>query len=474
MSQPISYREIFFGTKAAAAWTITTATAISGANFALMLTIAPTVTREFGTVDLISWLTTLYLVPAIISGIVTGALARQLGMRRLMYWTAMVLAAGFGLAIVAPTFEWLLFARFLQGVGAGWGAAISFLLIREHFTGDDTARGFVVEAIVYAVGAAGGPLLAGWLLEVATWRAVFVVDLLVTAIFFVLILRLDTDATDARPTSAGQRLTKENGWTVGYVCAAVVLLVAAGTDQPPLLGTLLFVAAIFLTIVAVRGDRRSQSPIFPLELVSLRSAAGIGMIVTFILGAVTTPISIFVPLLAEELLGLRPALAGIIATVLALAWSFSALSASSITRQRSIDAAMIGMPICHLSGAILFIVSVYFTNGWLMAFSLILMGTGFGLCWAFLLDRTIKTTGHGQGDLSAALLPSIFTLGEVVGSLQAALFARFTGLDNDPDQGTLVAIGNIAGQNLVVLALISLVLVITLNRKTRRAGSELA
>ena len=135
---------------------------------------------------------------------------------------------------------------------------------------------------------------------------------------------------------------------------------------------------------------------------------------------------------------------------------------------------MIGMPICHLSGAILFIVSVYFTNGWLMAFSLILMGTGFGLCWAFLLDRTIKTTGHGQGDLSAALLPSIFTLGEVVGSLQAALFARFTGLDNDPDQGTLVAIGNIAGQNLVVLALISLVLVITLNRKTRRAGSELA
>jgi MFS family permease len=403
----------------------------------------------------------MYLVPAIISGIVTGAMARSIGLRKLLSLTVIVLTAGFGLAIVAPSFEALLFARFLQGIGAGWGAALSFLLIRRFFVGADMARGFVIEAIVYAVGAAGGPLLAGWLLEVGSWRVVFGVDLLLTLGLWIigrhLLQKPRPQQTNETPPAAVIKLTPDKVTVFSAIVAGVVLLVAAGIVTPGLWTIVLLIPAVAMGVFAVKLDQRRENKIFPTELLSPKTAAGSGMIATFLLGIMTTPISIYVPLIAEELLSLRPAFAGIMATLLALAWSVTAMASSTISRDQNIRRALLTTPVLHGVFAMVFIIALWQHSSILMGTALIGLGTGYGLCWAFLQDRTIRVTQHDQADLCAALLPSIFTLGNVLGSLEAGLFANIAGLDNSADPETLVDIGTWSAQNTVVLAIVLLV-----------------
>jgi DHA1 family bicyclomycin/chloramphenicol resistance-like MFS transporter len=79
------------------------------------------------------------------------------------------------LAVFAPGIEILILARFLQGVGAAAGLAVSRAIVRDLFTSESSARILNLVGIILSVGPAIAPTLGGFTLEFFGWHAIFLV-----------------------------------------------------------------------------------------------------------------------------------------------------------------------------------------------------------------------------------------------------------------------------------------------------------
>jgi DHA1 family bicyclomycin/chloramphenicol resistance-like MFS transporter len=89
------------------------------------------------------------------------------------------------LAVFAPSMEILILARFLQGVGAAAGLAVSRAIVRDLFTSESSARILNLVGIILSVGPAISPTLGGFTLEYFGWHAIF---LLMAALSVVIVL----------------------------------------------------------------------------------------------------------------------------------------------------------------------------------------------------------------------------------------------------------------------------------------------
>jgi MFS family permease len=77
------------------------------------------------------------------------------------------------LCAAAPSYEWLLFCRFLQGIGASLIVSAAPALVTGLYPEDKRSRAVSIFTVMYAVGSAAGPLLGGMLVQFWGWPAVF-------------------------------------------------------------------------------------------------------------------------------------------------------------------------------------------------------------------------------------------------------------------------------------------------------------
>jgi len=77
------------------------------------------------------------------------------------------------LCAAAPNYGWLLFCRFLQGIGASLIVSCAPALVTGMFPEDRRSRAVGMFTLMYAIGSAAGPLLGGLLVQFWGWPAVF-------------------------------------------------------------------------------------------------------------------------------------------------------------------------------------------------------------------------------------------------------------------------------------------------------------
>lgn len=77
------------------------------------------------------------------------------------------------LCAAAPNYGWLLFCRFLQGIGASLVVSCAPALVTGMFPEDRRSRAVGMFTLMYAIGSAAGPLLGGLLVQFWGWPAVF-------------------------------------------------------------------------------------------------------------------------------------------------------------------------------------------------------------------------------------------------------------------------------------------------------------
>ncbi|MFY0408964.1 MFS transporter [Solicola sp. PLA-1-18] len=192
--------------------------------------------------------------------LVAGNLGDRLGRRRTFLVGVVWFAIASALCGLAPTAEVLVAARVLQGIGAALLTPGSLALISATVRHED--RGAAIGAWSGLGGVAGalGPLLGGWLVDVAGWRAVFWINLPLAAVVVAVTVRhvpesLDPDA-DRHTDVPGVVLTVGGLAILTYGLTIGALL--------PSLGGLL------LLVLFVLQERRSTHPLVPLGLFSDR------------------------------------------------------------------------------------------------------------------------------------------------------------------------------------------------------------
>lgn len=112
-------------------------------------------------------------VAGIVVAPIIGILADRYGRRSVLTACLTIFGVFGGLAAISPTFEVLLLARFLQGVGSAGLINLAVVLIGDHWAGVERTRLVGRNASVLTVGLAALPLLSGIITEAAGWRVTF-------------------------------------------------------------------------------------------------------------------------------------------------------------------------------------------------------------------------------------------------------------------------------------------------------------
>ncbi|RZK79641.1 MAG: MFS transporter, partial [Methylobacterium sp.] len=148
-------------------------TAISIDN---LLPAFPAIQARFGVVDPnhLQWLIYVYMIGFGSAQIVYGPVSDALGRRPVLIGSLLVYVTGTLLAMVAPSFGWLLAARVIQGLGAAGGRVLSTAIVRDRFAGREMASVMSFTMMVFLIVPMIAPAIGGAMLALGSWTYVFV------------------------------------------------------------------------------------------------------------------------------------------------------------------------------------------------------------------------------------------------------------------------------------------------------------
>lgn len=215
----------------------------------------------------------------------------------------------------APSAGALVGFRVVQGVGAGMLSAMGPAIVARTFGPGERGRALGINAISVSLGLTLGPVLGGVLTELATWRAVFFVNLPVG--IFAILWAMRT--LPAEEPSGGQRFDIPGALLSGGALFALLLALVQGQDwgwtSPIVLG--LFLAFAVLLITFIRVETHAPQPMIDLQLFRIRAfSAGNASVVIAFVGLFTA--TFLLPFLLEDVAAMQPLEAGLLLTPIPL------------------------------------------------------------------------------------------------------------------------------------------------------------
>lgn len=117
-------------------------------------------------------LITMFTLPGVILSPVLGVLADRYGRKKILVPSLFLFAITGTLCGFTKDFGWLVFYRFLQGVGAAAIGALNITLIGDLYSGKERATAMGYNASVLSIGTASYPAIGGLLATVA-WNYPF-------------------------------------------------------------------------------------------------------------------------------------------------------------------------------------------------------------------------------------------------------------------------------------------------------------
>ena len=232
----------------------------------------------------LQWVLNAYLLPLAAFSLLGGAVADRFGRQRaLAVGTAIFLAASL-LCGLANGLATLVAARLLQGVGAAVLMPSSLALLGQLFSGEKKGVAIGLWSAMAAVASAIAPALAGWLLDLGTWRGVFFLNVpLAAAALWLTLAYVPADA----PVT-GKRLDLVGGALAAIALAALIWALTEGTKGID--GQVLGAAAVGIALsvaFVVFERRRGEWAMLPLGLMKSKAFIGITLFTMFLYTALS-------------------------------------------------------------------------------------------------------------------------------------------------------------------------------------------
>ena len=226
----------------------------------------PTLAQSFdATFQSVQWVVLAYLLAITCTIVGVGRLGDVIGRRRLMLAGIGVFTLASVLCSVAPSLAWLIAARALQGLGAAIMMALTMALVGEAIPKERTGRAMGLLGTLSAVGTALGPTLGGLLIAAGGWQAVFLVNVPLGVVSFLLARR--SLPADARPAASARPPFDTPGVVVlALTLAAYALAMTLGKGQFGPLNGVLLLAAMAGAGLFVRRESRVQAPLIRLAM----------------------------------------------------------------------------------------------------------------------------------------------------------------------------------------------------------------
>jgi EmrB/QacA subfamily drug resistance transporter len=394
----------------------------------ILATALPVVAADLGTIVDVSWVVTAYVIAAAATTPLWGKLGDRHGRKRLLQIALGTFVGASALCAAAQDITQLIVLRMIQGVAAGGLMTLAMAAVGDLVAPRERGRYQGYIAATFAVATVLGPLLGGAIVEHASWRWVFFVNLPIgVAALAGLALRLPAPATErpARPLDAAGAALLAAGTS-----ALMLTCIWGGEryawDSAPILG--LIAATIVLSGALLVRERRAPDPIVPLHLLRTRSVA-VASAVLFLGTAALFSVTVFVPLFLETTTGATPTEAGLLLVPAMLGITASTtLSGRVIARTGRYKR----FPIAGLAlmTAALVVLAAFASDPSRVAtgVGLVLFGLGFGMVTQILVVAVQNSVDRRELGVATATTGFFRALGGAVGAaVLGAVFAAQAG-----------------------------------------------
>jgi EmrB/QacA subfamily drug resistance transporter len=343
----------------------------------IVATALPAIVDDLGGLTSYSWVITAYILAMTVTVPLYGKLGDIYGRRILYLFAISIFLVGSVLCGFAQSLEQLIGFRVIQGLGAGGLFALAHATIGVIIPPRERGRYQGLLGSTFVFGSIIGPALGGVLVDQASWRWCFYVNLPVGAIALAVIA-----------VALPKRLQRRDH----YLDIPGATLLAAGTatlllglvwgpdygwDSARVLGC--FGAAAVLLTVFGFVERRAPEPILPFDLLRRRTVTtgtlAIGLSAMAMVGTIA-----YVPLFVQGVIGTSATASGVVLTPFMVgAVTTSALSGQWISHTGRYRANALAGPVVLGAGLILLSRMDTGTTNAEAAAYMVVAGVGLGL-----------------------------------------------------------------------------------------------
>ncbi len=406
---------------------------MSGLMLALLLasldqtivsTALTTISKDFHRPDLYSWVVTAYLLTSTASTPLYGKISDIVGRKTIFQIAIVIFLIGSALSGLSQNMYELIAFRAVQGVGAGGLISLAMAIVGDVIPPRERGRYQGYFGAVFGVSTVLGPLVGGFLVDQASWRWVFYVNVPIGIVALIVVnrvLRLDHHARRVPIDVAGALLL------VSGMSLFLVGVQKVGQDAR-VTGTSLALGGVGLVLLAVFvwWEGRAAEPILPLRLFR-NSVFRVANTLALITGAVMFGAIIFLPQYLQTVRGVSPTVSGLrLLPLMAGLLLTSIVSGRLITRTGRYKGYVVaGTAILTLGTLWLTRIDIH-TGAWLLSAIIFVVGIGLGLFMQTLVLAVQNSARAEDMGVASSSVTMFRTLGGAIGSsvLGAILIAQ--------------------------------------------------
>jgi EmrB/QacA subfamily drug resistance transporter len=380
----------------------------------IVATALPRVVSDLGGIGQYSWVFTAYMLGSTVTVPLYGKLGDVHGRKPLFVVAIVVFLAGSALCGAAQNMWELVVFRAVQGVGAGGLFPLTLAMVGMIIPPRDRGRYQGLIGSVFAGSSIIGPLVGGFIVDNASWRWIFYVNLPVGGLALAVILL----TMPRRPARQEHSIDWLGAAVLAGGTTALLLGLVWGGNQYPwasveVIGAL--VAAVVLLGVFALVERRVSEPILPFDLLRNQTVASSVACMALVGAAMFGTIS-FVPLFVQGVIGTSATSSGVVLTPLILgAVTTSFISGQIVSRTgRYRPNTLIGPILLGAGMFLLWRMGVHTTNGE-AARNMVVAGIGLGMMMQIFVLSVQNSVGRSAMGSATALTQFSRSIGATLG-----------------------------------------------------------
>ncbi len=321
------------------------------------------------TISAIQWVVVAYLLVMTSTMPLMGKLGDRYGKKRIFQLGMLVFIAGSFACAISIGFEMLVLGRIFQALGAAMLSANGLALVTYFTTPQNRGRAIGLNSIVLAVALGSGPVLGGILTQLFGWQSIFLVNLPIGVIGYLVVQYAVPKA----------ELVKETRFdTIGAALFfsflfILIYYVTISTSTNLITAIILISASIISFVLFIHRERSFEAPIISIGVLTDKKIST-SIFSALLAYMAMVPVSFLLPFYLQEALGFDQTMTGIFLIVQPVMISITGPIAGFVSEKVNAKVQTTVGLLVQMVGLVFLALAV--PNIPLMALGVAIMGTG--------------------------------------------------------------------------------------------------